>query len=275
MACVIANSRQSFEIDGTTIWEVAYGFRPLPVASANAIEADMAFGHRPLSGPRLPPQRGQATHLVVLCHGYGADGNDLIGLAPHWQRGLPTVAFVAPNAPEPCAGLAAGFQWFPISRLDPGEMQKGVESAADALNAFLDAELARLDLPPDRLALVGFSQGTMMSLHVGLRRAVKPAAIVGYSGMLARGAEMEPLAGRYAADPACPWRRRSDDPARGDVRDGRHARPCRRLRAMARCARRRSWHRSGRPGDGRRAFSAWRFAICSRRKASQVNCPVP
>jgi phospholipase/carboxylesterase len=153
----------------------------------------MALAQRALSGPRLPPQRGAATHLVVLCHGYGADGNDLIGLAPHWQRALPTVAFVAPNGPERCAGSPTGFQWFAISRLDPGETQTGVESAAAALNAFLDSELARLELPGDRLALVGFSQGTMMSLHVGLKRNVKPAAIVGYSGMLARGTAMEPL----------------------------------------------------------------------------------
>jgi phospholipase/carboxylesterase len=152
----------------------------------------MALG-RPLSGPRLPPQRGVATHLVVLCHGYGADGNDLIGLAPHWQRDLPTAAFVAPNAPERCAGSPNGFQWFPISRLDPGEMQRGVEAAAGALDAFLDAELARLELPPERLALVGFSQGTMMALQVGLRRPVKPAAIIGYSGMLARGVALEAL----------------------------------------------------------------------------------
>ena len=152
----------------------------------------MALG-RPLSGPRLPPTRGKATHLIVLCHGYGADGNDLIGLAPHWQRSLPTVAFAAPNAPERCAGAPSGYQWFAISRLDPGEMQRGVESASDQLNAFLDAELTRLELPPERLALVGFSQGTMMSLQVGLRRAVKPAAIVGYSGMLARGTALEPL----------------------------------------------------------------------------------
>lgn len=152
----------------------------------------MALG-RPLSGPRLPPARGAATHLVVLCHGYGADGNDLIGLAPHWQRILPTVAFAAPNAPEPCAGAPSGYQWFPITRLDPGEMQRGVESAAGLLDAFLDAELARLELPPERLALVGFSQGTMMSLQVGLRRPVKPAGIVGFSGMLARGTELEPL----------------------------------------------------------------------------------
>jgi phospholipase/carboxylesterase len=139
---------------------------------------------RPLAGPRLPPARGSATHLVVLLHGYGADGNDLIGLAPHWQRMLPTAAFVAPNAPEPCAGAPMGYQWFPISRLDPHEMRRGVESAAESLNAFLDSELRRLELANDRLALVGFSQGTMMSLHVGLSRPHKPAAIVGFSGMV-------------------------------------------------------------------------------------------
>jgi phospholipase/carboxylesterase len=137
-----------------------------------------------LSGPRLPPARGEATHLVVLAHGYGADGNDLIGLAPMWQRLLPTVAFVSPNAPQRC-DAGPGYQWFPISRLDPGEMARGVESAAATLENFLEAELARLNLTGDRLALVGFSQGTMMALHVGLKRSVKPAAIVGYSGMLA------------------------------------------------------------------------------------------
>lgn len=137
-----------------------------------------------LNGPRLRPARGQATHLVVLCHGYGADGNDLIGLAPIWQRLLPTAEFVAPNAPERCSGAATGYQWFPISRIDPHAMRSGVESAAAGLEAFLDQELGRYSLTPDRLALVGFSQGTMMSLHVGLRRRTKPTAIVGYSGML-------------------------------------------------------------------------------------------
>jgi phospholipase/carboxylesterase len=137
-----------------------------------------------LSGPRLPPARGEATHLIVLAHGYGADGNDLIGLAPMWQRLLPTAAFVSPNAPRRC-DAGPGYQWFPISRLDPAEMARGVESAAATLENFLEAELARLNLTGDKLALVGFSQGTMMSLHVGLKRSVKPAAIVGYSGMLA------------------------------------------------------------------------------------------
>ncbi len=135
-----------------------------------------------LSGPTLPPARGAATHLVVLVHGYGADGQDLIGLAPHWQSLLPTVAFAAPNAPMRIPG-GPGYQWFPISRIDPHEMQKGVEAVGPVLDAYLDGELARLGLPPERLALVGFSQGTMLSLHLGLRRKV--AAIVGFSGLLA------------------------------------------------------------------------------------------
>ena len=137
-----------------------------------------------LDGPRLKPAREPATHLVVLCHGYGSDGNDLIGLAPHWRGLLPGAEFVSPNAPERCAMSPTGYQWFPLSRLDPQETLAGAEAAAPKLNAFLDAELKRLNLTGDRLALVGFSQGTMMSLHVGLRRDPKPAAIVGFSGML-------------------------------------------------------------------------------------------
>jgi phospholipase/carboxylesterase len=138
----------------------------------------------PLSGPTLAPVRGPATHLVVLVHGYGADGQDLLGLANHWQGLLPTVAFAAPNAPTRVPG-SPGYQWFPISRIDPHEMQKAVEVAGPQLDEYLDGELARLNLPPENLALVGFSQGTMLSLHVGLRRKVRPAAIVGFSGLLA------------------------------------------------------------------------------------------
>jgi phospholipase/carboxylesterase len=131
----------------------------------------------------MAPAKGPATHLVVLVHGYGANGQDLIGLAQHWQGLLPTVAFAAPNAPAPVPG-SAGYQWFPISRIDPHEMRKGVEVAAPVLDEYLDGELARLGLPPERLALAGFSQGTMLSLHLGLRRKVRPAAIVGFSGLL-------------------------------------------------------------------------------------------
>ncbi len=144
-----------------------------------------------LSGPRIPAANGKADRLVIFCHGYGADGNDLIGLGQHWQRILPTAAFVSPHAPERCTMSPMGYQWFPITRMQPEEMQRGVERAAPILNAFIDAELARLELDGSRLALVGFSQGTMMSLHVGLRREVSPAAIVGFSGMLP-GAERLP-----------------------------------------------------------------------------------
>lgn len=137
-----------------------------------------------ISGPSVPAASGVARQLVILCHGYGADGNDLIGLAPHWQKLLPDAAFVAPNAPERCdAGF--GFQWFPISRLDPAELMRGVESAAPILNGFIDEQLALHGLDERRLALVGFSQGTIMSLHVGLRRPRPPAAIIGYSGAMA------------------------------------------------------------------------------------------
>ena len=134
--------------------------------------------------PRLAPLSGTARQLVVLVHGYGADGQDLLGLANHWQGILPTVAFAAPNAPTRVPG-SSGYQWFPISRIDPHEMQKGVEVAGPQLDEYLDGELACLGLPPENLALAGFSQGTMLSLHVGLRRKVRPAAIVGFSGLLA------------------------------------------------------------------------------------------
>src|SRR5581483_3710192 len=108
-----------------------------------------------LSGPRLAPAKGPATQLVVLVHGYGADGQDLISLAAHWQSLLPGAAFVAPNAPDPVPGAPSGFQWFGLSRMDPAELAAGVKRAAPILNAFLDSELARLGLPADRLALVG------------------------------------------------------------------------------------------------------------------------
>jgi phospholipase/carboxylesterase len=140
----------------------------------------------------MAPLKGPATQLVVLCHGYGSDGNDLIGLAPHWQRTLPGAAFVAPNAPERVPG--AGYQWFALSRIDPQETSRGTQAAAPQLDAFIDAELERLNLTGDKLALVGFSQGTMMSLYVGLRRDPAPAAIVGFSGMLSSPETLSRLA---------------------------------------------------------------------------------
>jgi phospholipase/carboxylesterase len=137
-----------------------------------------------LHGPRIEP-RGTATSLVVLLHGYGANGDDLIGLADGWRRWLPGAAFVAPNAPEEIPGMPGALQWFPLTLRDPSERWRGVVAARPVLDPFLDAELVRYRLSADRLVLVGFSQGTMLALHVGLRRTAAPAAIVGYSGLLA------------------------------------------------------------------------------------------
>ena len=137
-----------------------------------------------LDGPRLAPRQGAAKQLVVLLHGYGADGKDLIELGRQWQRNLPQAAFVAPHAPERVSMSPVGRQWFPLTMRDPAERWKGVTQARPLLDAFLDAELARHQLPSSALALVGFSQGTMMALHTGLRRQAAPAAIVGYSGLL-------------------------------------------------------------------------------------------
>ena len=137
-----------------------------------------------LDGPRLAAKEGPARQLVVFVHGYGADGNDLIEIGRAWQVWLPNAAFVSPHAPRPCGQAPMGREWFPLTFRSPSERWDGCNMAAPGLDAFLDAELERHKLPPSALALVGFSQGTMMSLHVGLRRAVPPAAIVGYSGML-------------------------------------------------------------------------------------------
>jgi phospholipase/carboxylesterase len=140
---------------------------------------------RPLDGPRLEPRGRTCSALVVLLHGYGANGDDLIALGEGWRSMLPDAAFVAPNAPQAIPGMYGALQWFALTMRDPSEYWRGVEAARPALDRFLDAELARYRLAPSRLVLVGFSQGTMMALHVGLRRAASPAGIVAYSGLLA------------------------------------------------------------------------------------------
>ena len=137
-----------------------------------------------LSGPELQPATGgDPETLVILLHGYGADGNDLIGLAPHLARVLPKAHFISPDAPYPCE-MGFGYQWFSIQNQDPVLRLGEIRAAAQILDAFIDSQLGRHGLSDDRLALVGFSQGTMMSLHVAPRRAVPCAAILGYSGML-------------------------------------------------------------------------------------------
>jgi phospholipase/carboxylesterase len=140
-----------------------------------------------LDGPRTGLVPGAAKQLVVLLHGYGANGEDLLGLGEAWRGLLPEAAFVAPNAPEglPGPSMHGSYQWFPITLRDPSEFRRGVLAAAPLLDRFLDAEHTRYRLDESRLALVGFSQGTMMALHVGLRRSRPPVAIIGYSGRIA------------------------------------------------------------------------------------------
>ena len=138
-----------------------------------------------LSGPAQKPQSGgKPKQLVVLLHGYGSDGNDLIGLAPHWAPLMPDAEFVAPNAPYPCEMAPFGHQWFSLADDSQAARLAGVRAAAAMLDGFIDGALQARGLDDSQMALVGFSQGTMMSLYVAPRRAEAPAAVVGYSGAL-------------------------------------------------------------------------------------------
>ena len=164
-----------------------------------------------LDGPRIPAAAGRTSQLVVFLHGYGADGDDLIELGRQWRALLPEAAFVSPHAPERAPGAPMGRQWFALSAnrspddaAGGGERWTGAVKARGAIDAFLDAELQRLELDNSKLALVGFSQGCMMALHVGLRRPRAPAAILGFSGLLVgpeRLAEATARDARGAAPP--------------------------------------------------------------------------
>jgi phospholipase/carboxylesterase len=124
---------------------------------------------------------------VVFLHGYGANGADLLGLADPLADHLPDTLFVAPDAPENCAGSPFGYQWFPIPWIDGSseeESSRGMQQAVEDLNAFLDALMVDEDLLPEQVCLFGFSQGTMMSLHVAPRREDPVAGIVAFSGRL-------------------------------------------------------------------------------------------
>jgi len=144
-----------------------------------------------LSGPRMEPASGGAAKsLVILSHGYGANGDDLIGLGNFWREAMPDTAFISPNAPQACEMNPGGYQWFPITMRSPGEgwrppaeeVRKLVAGAAPSLDDLITDELAHYGLDETKLVLVGFSQGTMMSIYVGLKRAITPAAILGFSG---------------------------------------------------------------------------------------------
>jgi phospholipase/carboxylesterase len=156
------------------------------------------------SGPQLfgpsggPASGGAPKQVVILAHGLGANGDDLIGLAPYYAQVLPDALFISPNAPFACDMGGSGYQWFSYQDRAPDAVLTGVRAAAPILDAFIDRVLAETGLPDDKLALVGFSQGTMMSLFVSLRRAKPIAGVVGYSGRLIAP---ETLAGEIKSRP--------------------------------------------------------------------------
>ena len=126
---------------------------------------------RVLQSERKEPVSGTTRSVVVFLHGYGANGADLLGLADPLGEHMPDTLFIAPDAPERCPGSPLGFQWFPIPWLDGSsedEARRSMDAAIEDLNAFLDALMVDEDILPEQLALFGFSQGTMMSLHVDL-----------------------------------------------------------------------------------------------------------
>lgn len=138
-----------------------------------------------LSGPSASPIAGGAPRqLIILLHGVGADGNDLISLSQAIGQKLPHAHFVAPNAPEPCDMAPMGYQWFSLQDRNPETMLAGIQQSVPLLNAFIDAELRKAGLDDRNLALLGFSQGTMMSLYTAPRRAKQMAGVLGFSGAL-------------------------------------------------------------------------------------------
>ncbi|MFN3724255.1 MAG: alpha/beta hydrolase [Paracoccaceae bacterium] len=142
---------------------------------------------RHLQSARRGAAQGRAKSVVVFVHGYGADGADLLGLADPLAPHLPDTAFYSPDAPEPCAGNGFGRQWFSIPWLDgstEADSRAGLLRAADDLNGFLKGILTAEGVGPEALALVGFSQGAMMSLHIAPRRDQPMAGVVAISGRL-------------------------------------------------------------------------------------------
>ena len=135
-----------------------------------------------LSGPMLAPRSGgPARQVIVLLHGYGADGSDLIGLGHHWGPMFPDALFVAPNAPTPCAGNPFGFEWFPLAVDRIAGRIEGARKAAPVIIEFLE-DLWAQGIASEDTYLIGFSQGAMMSLHVGTALPKRLGGIVSFSG---------------------------------------------------------------------------------------------
>lgn len=130
-----------------------------------------------------PASGGTPKQMIILLHGYGSDGNDLISLAPLWARDLPDAVFISPDAPFRCE-MGFGYQWFTLQDRNPARMLAGAQTVMPILKSFIEDQLKKYDLSADKLALAGFSQGTMTSLYVGPRLGKPIAGILGYSGAL-------------------------------------------------------------------------------------------
>ncbi len=142
---------------------------------------------RILNSERREAASGKGTSLVVFLHGYGANAQDLLGLADPLAPHMPDTVFMAPDAPEQCAGSPMGYQWFPIPWIDGSSEEDsaaGMERAVGDLNAYLDTVMQEEGISADKTILFGFSQGTMMALHVAPRRPEAVAGVVGFSGRL-------------------------------------------------------------------------------------------
>ncbi len=138
-----------------------------------------------LSGPIVTPENGhKPDQIVLLLHGVGADGQDLIGLVPYFQKILPRAIFISPNAPHPFDMAAFGYQWFSLREPTKENRLAGAQEASPILENYIDSLLADNGMTESQLAIVGFSQGAMMALHTGLRRSRPVAGILGYSGAL-------------------------------------------------------------------------------------------
>lgn len=163
-----------------------------------------------LSGPEAAPASGgPPDRLIVFLHGVGADGNDLIALAPVMAQVFPDAQFVAPDGPDPCDVAPSGRQWFSLREMERDRLSAGLEAVTPKLDAYLDQQMARFGLTPDRVAVVGFSQGTMLALHALPRRPQPVAGVLGYSGMLVAP---ESLADHLASRPPTFLIHGADDP---------------------------------------------------------------
>lgn len=155
-------------------------------------ESKSAMSSPSLTGPEIAPHSGNVKHVVIFLHGVGSNGDDLISLAPLMIDRLPDTQFLSPNGAQPFDQAPFGYQWFSLRERSPDKMLAGVKEVAPVVNAYIDEVKARFGVEDKQIALVGFSQGTMTALYVGLRREKPLAAIVGFSGAMLGGEELTP-----------------------------------------------------------------------------------